>query len=210
MPIFRHGEAPPAWCELRGFEILDLEAGGADAERQGGEAKLRLLCTLGTVQVVHPGGSAVLKENQFLDLAGSATWRARACAPKAQLVALGGRWGEEIAGCGVFRAADEPNATDGGDPVGHRKTTRVDSHYHDCDEYWILLEGRATVVVGDASTEMRPGDGVSIGMGHHHDMPRAPEPVKAVFFETTLERERRVGHLWNHTHGPANPHPERI
>ena len=57
---------------------------------------------------------------------------------------------------------DEPGATNGGDAVAYPKTTRVDSHYHDCDEYWILLEGRATVVVGDAAMEMRPGDGVNL------------------------------------------------
>jgi hypothetical protein len=34
--------------------------------------------------------------------------------------------------------------------------------------------------------------------------------VKAVFFETTLERGKRVGHLWNHTHGDAVPEPGRI
>jgi hypothetical protein len=30
-----------------------------------------------------------------------------------------------------------------------------------------------------------------------------------VFFETSLEGEKRVGHLWQHTHGLAHPKPER-
>jgi mannose-6-phosphate isomerase-like protein (cupin superfamily) len=57
---------------------------------------------------------------------------------------------------------------------------------------------------------VRPGDCVTIGMGHHHDFPLIDAPVKAVFFETTLEGAKRVGHLWNHTHGLAQPKPERI
>jgi len=47
-------------------------------------------------------------------------------------------------------------------------------------------------------------------MGHHHDFPLVATPVRAVFFETTLGGARRRGHLWNHTHGPAHPQPERI
>jgi len=34
--------------------------------------------------------------------------------------------------------------------------------------------------------------------------------VKAVFFETTLEGKQRTGHLWNHTHGVAQPRLERV
>ncbi|WP_342363862.1 cupin domain-containing protein [Terrarubrum flagellatum] len=212
MSVFHQNEAPPGWCELKAFEILDLKPGD-EPVRRCERPKTRALCTGGTVQLRHGDGSTVLKETQFLDLhllGGSQEWRARACSPTAQLVVLAGDWGDDISGCGVFRVANDENATNTGDPVSYPKKTRVDSHYHDCDEYWIILEGRATVVVGDASMDMRPGDCVSIGMGHHHDMPLAPEPVKAVFFETTLERDKRIGHLWNHTHGPARPHPERV
>jgi mannose-6-phosphate isomerase-like protein (cupin superfamily) len=51
---------------------------------------------------------------------------------------------------------------------------------------------------------------VPIGMGHHHDMPSVNSPVQAVYFETTLAGDKRTGHLWNHTHGPARPMAERI
>jgi mannose-6-phosphate isomerase-like protein (cupin superfamily) len=94
--------------------------------------------------------------------------------------------------------------------VEYPKTTAVDPHYHDCDEYWIVLDGACTTMVGGRHFPMRPGDCAPIGMGHHHDMPTVTAPVKAVFFETTLEGEKRVGHLWNHTHGVARPMPERV
>ena len=66
------------------------------------------------------------------------------------------------------------------------------------------------MVVGDRHHAVAGGDCVPIGLGHHHDLATVTEPVKAVYFETTLEGEKRVGHLWNHTHGPAKPWPERI
>ena len=210
MPVFRQGEAPPAWCALKGFAVVDLAAG----EIAGGErnrARERLLATLGSVQVSFPGGgSQVIREGQFIDLPAEVTaWRVRSTR-NAQIVALSGVWGDELGGCGTFRAANEAVPVNSGDPVGYKKTTSVDSHYHDCDEYWIVLEGGGTVVVGDRHLAVTAGDCVPIGLGHHHDLATVTVPVKAVYFETTLEGEKRVGHLWNHTHGSAQPRAERI
>lgn len=212
MSVFRSTERPPDWCELRSFEIIDL---GPDriANRTRTEPCERLLVTAGTAQIIGRTGTIVLKEGQFLDIethADFAEWSARATSPTAQVTRLCGRWGADISGCGLFRVTGEANPSDNGDPVAYPKNTRVDSHYHDCDEYWLVLEGRAQVIVGDTANEMGPGDCISIGMGHHHDMSLAHEPVKAVYFETTLEGRKRVGHLWNHTHGPAEPKPERV
>ncbi|MCF3934867.1 cupin domain-containing protein [Acuticoccus sp. M5D2P5] len=206
--IFRQGETPPAWCGLRGFRIVDLPSGG-DVAVEIAAPRGRVLVTSGTVQLRSADRSQVLKEAQFFDLAPSKCVLS-APGPAAQAVVLEGDWGEEMGGCGIFRVAEEANPSDHGDPVAYPKKTRVDAHYHDCDEYWILLEGRGRVVVGPTSAEMRPGDCLAIGMGHHHDMPEAPEAVKAVFFETTLEGRKRVGHLWTHTHGTAIPQEERV
>ena len=82
-------------------------------------------------------------------------------------------------------------------------------HYHDCDEYWILFEGSGIAASEGKLYEVSQGDCVATGMGHHHDFPRVFEPVKAVYFETTLEGKKRRGHLWNHTHGQAEPRKER-
>ena len=73
-----------------------------------------------------------------------------------------------------------------------------------------MLEGTGQVVVDDRHMPVRPGDCLCIGMGHPHDFPFVDEDVKAVFFETTLQGRKRTGHLWNHTHGEAQPRRERI
>jgi mannose-6-phosphate isomerase-like protein (cupin superfamily) len=212
LSLFRSLEAPPAWCTLRSFEIIDLPE-NQTTSRNRTTAKERLLCTGGTAQIMGPDGSVILKEGQFLDIHDKpdfGAWSVTGHGAKTQLVRLCGSWGKDISGCGIFRVADEPEATNNGDPVSYPKATRVDSHYHDCDEYWLVLEGRGTVVVGDRFFDSGPGDCVALGMGHHHDMASVSEPVKAVYFETSLEGRKRVGHLWNHTHGPAQPQPERI
>ncbi|WP_027527881.1 cupin domain-containing protein [Bradyrhizobium sp. Ec3.3] len=208
MPVFRSDQAPPAWCELRSFEIIDLTK-DQNARYRRSQSRERLLMTLGTIQLVYSGGSVVLNENQFIDLPVD-EWSLKAYSPRAQIVRLSGRWGDDVAGCGIFRVSNQEDPTHVGDPVSYPKATSVDSHYHDCDEYWIVLEGSCTTVVGDRHMTVNVGDCVPIGMGHHHDMPSVTAPVKAVFFETTLEGEKRVGHLWNHTHGQARPKHERL
>ena len=94
--------------------------------------------------------------------------------------------------------------------MSYPKTTLFDNHFHDCDEYWILFEGRGVAYSEGRRYEVGVGDCVATGMGHHHDFPEVFEPVRAVYFETDLEGRRRAGHLWEHTHGPAAPQPARV
>lgn len=70
--------------------------------------------------------------------------------------------------------------------------------------------GRGTAVSEGKHYAVGPGDCVATGMGHHHGFPLVAEPVRAVCFETALEGRKRRGHLWNHTHGPAEPRADRV
>jgi mannose-6-phosphate isomerase-like protein (cupin superfamily) len=126
------------------------------------------------------------------------------------LIRMCGRWGNEIGGSGIFSGTKSDAPQDNGDPVEYPKETNFDCHYHDCDEYWIIFEGSGVAVSEGQFYEMNPGDCLATGMGHHHDLPRVHVSVKAVYFETTLEGEKRRGHLWEHTHGKAQPKRERI
>ncbi len=121
------------------------------------------------------------------------------------LVRMCGRWGEQTGGSGLFEVRTSDSPQDRGDPVDYPKTTNFDRHYHDCDEYWIIFAGSGIAVSEEKFYQLHPGDCLATGMGHHHDFPRSGEPVKAVYFETTLEGQKRLGHLWNHTHGQAEP-----
>ena len=130
------------------------------------------------------------------------------------LIRMCGDWGDvakgELGGSGLFAAAKSDNPQDKGDPVAYPKETNFDAHYHDCDEYWIFFKGQGVAVSEGKHYEIRAGDCVATGMGHHHDFPLVTERLEAVFFETTLEGQKRRGHLWNHTHGLAQPQLERI
>jgi len=205
MPLIQeHDQDFPAWCELRSFEIVRLAPGDTSSISPAAELKTVLIVGRGKATT----DTAILEEGNILGLEGAATFVAGAAG--ATLIRLSGRWGDETGGLGLFGVCEVDSPTDIGDPVDYPKATTFDAHFHDCDEYWIVFEGHGAAVSEGISRNVASGDCIATGMGHHHDFPRASEPVRAVFFETTLQGAKRRGHLWNHTHGPAMPQPERI
>ncbi len=209
MTVFRSNQKPPAWCELQEFEIFPLARDDVVARKPATQSE-RLIGTFGTCQLRRGNKTLLLKEGQFVDIdTGAGEWTMSGHADQAQFVRLVGAWGDDISGCGIFRVrrSDDSNK---GDPVNYPKHTSIDRHYHDCDEYWIILEGAGEVVVDDRHAHVEIGDCLCIGTGHPHDFPLIESDVKAVFFETTLYGRKRTGHLWNHTHGPAQPMPGRV
>ena len=209
MPVFKSGETAPDWCELTHFEIVRLARGEADAFRRR-DAKAKLIVADGECRVTigdqtregNAGANLDLPDNiDQLEIDNVAT--------TVTLIWMDGCWGGETGGSGLFAANEGGEGVDRGDPAYYPKATTFDRHFHDCDEYWILIEGSGMAVSEGKFYEVGPGDCVATGMGHHHDLPKIFAPVRAVYVETTLMGAKRHGHLWEHTHGPALPAPER-
>lgn len=209
MPLFQGSMAgAPPWCELTDFAIVPLAANEAVTFARRA-ARSRLIVADGACKVAFAGvkhDAAVGDKYEIPDDAPDCT--ATAGEEPATLVLLSGTWGQETGGWGLFSVVEE-EAPERGDPTDYPKRTRIDNHYHDCDEFYIILEGRGTVVSEGKHYRVGPGDCVATGMGHHHDVPLVESPLRAVFFETTRGGARRRGHLWNHTHGQARPQPGR-
>ncbi|MBB4277728.1 cupin domain-containing protein [Rhizobium mongolense] len=209
MSVFRSGDQPPAWCELHGFKIFEVHSEPISVPVA--DEKQRLLVTSGSCRVTSASGAQVLDEGQFMDLDKSnAPFVIDGGDETAQVLVFYGRWGRELGGCGIFKLTPGSPGWAPGDPVSYPKSTNFDSHYHDCDEYWVILEGAGTVVIGSRSFEVEVGDCIAIGMGHHHDLPHIQSSVKGAYFETSLEGKRRFGHLWEHKHGPADVRQDRV
>jgi|GEM_PF-335220 len=197
MPVFR--EAPgkaPAWCELECFEILRLGPGETrQLERRGKKEKLIVCegqCTLQLGERTMPGPqgtNADLEpdENSFVMLD---------VAEPVVAVRMSGRWGDDVGGSGLFSVAANAPPPENDTPYDYVKTTSFDNHYHDCDEYWIFYEGRGVAYSEGKRYEVVPGDCVATGAGFNHDFPEVDEgPMRAVYFETTMERQKRYGHM---------------
>lgn len=211
MPLLHQTDAHfPAWCEMRHYEIIRLNPGETHTfERVSPNEKL--IVAGGRCRVMYGGQTVEAEARTNLDLSAPGDYFAVSDVTEpAILVRMGGQWGEERGGSGLFSVEISADPQDKGDPVDYPKNTNLDSHYHDCDEYWIILSGHGQVVSEGKHYEVGPGDCLAIGMGHHHDFPQVYEPVRAVYFETTLQGQKRRGHLWNHTHGPAQPQWDRV
>lgn len=209
MSVFRSGERPPHWCKLTGFEFVEIT--GQPRPIAITAKKQRLLVVRGTCRLTSKNWVQVLSGGQFWDMdEADGPFAADAAYGTAQVLILSGKWGTELGGCGIFSLTPTTPVWKEGDPVSYPKSTNFDSHYHDNDEYWVIIEGSGTVMVGSRSYEVKPGDCVAIGMGHHHDLPQLRADVKGAYFETELEGKKRIGHLWEHTHGPADVRAERV
>jgi mannose-6-phosphate isomerase-like protein (cupin superfamily) len=215
VPVFRSGQPAPPWSEVHHFEIVRLDAGEAHTfERLA--PKERLVVGAGACRLVLPGTSKVVVAAEK----GRGDFRFALDAPDGHfavsealepttLIRIAGDWGDETGGYGVFAPRPADGQPERGDPVTYPKTTAFDNHYHDCDEYWIVFEGRGVAYSERRRYEVGPGDCIATGAGYHHDFSELYAPVRAVFLETTLVGARRRGHLWEHTHGPADPREER-
>jgi mannose-6-phosphate isomerase-like protein (cupin superfamily) len=204
MPVLRAPmENRPAWCELEHYAIVALAPGRRRTWKAGHRAN-KLVVVAGQCHL-DSGDDEVrqLSRGDIVDLP-AGEYPITAPAP-ATVVELGGHWEDDCGGSGLFGVVRAEAPGDVGDPVTYAKHTAFDRHFHDCDEYWILVSGRGTASTEDVLYEVGPGDCVATRMGDHHDFPLVDEPVVAVFFETTMRGQKRRGHLWEHTHGPARP-----
>jgi len=71
----------------------------------------------------------------------------------------------------------------------------VESHFHDCDEWYFVLEGRMTVRSEGVVYEMGKGDVLFTAMGDEHEILEVQEDVRMFWLEGPLRGEKRPGHL---------------
>lgn len=201
MPLIKAGGPLPSWSELSRYQILRGDAGTSHSIAAQ-PMKSKVVVVSGEVRPV--GHDAVSRGDSF-DIAedDEVTFEFQTAAT---LVLFEGTWGEATGKAGVFDPEVISRPVEG-DPVGYEKTTLFDNHYHDCDEFWVIVDGRGTAVSEGIHHELEPGDCLATRMGDHHDFPLVNEPVTAVFFETTLRGRKRLGHLWVHRHGAARRDP---
>ena len=72
----------------------------------------------------------------------------------------------------------------------------VEMHYHDCDEAWVVVCGKARVHTDGEEHVVKQGDIVWTRMGDEHALLEILEyPYGHVWMETSSRGEKREGHL---------------
>ena len=212
MPVFGQGPGnAPEWCELECFDVIPLLP-DESIELARRREKEKLIVCEGECTIEINGRELPGTPGANIDLAPDETsFILRDIIRPLKAVWMSGRWGDEVGGSGLFSVvADDPPPT-GDSPYDYDKTTSFDNHFHDCDEYWIIYEGSGIAYSENKRYEVRPGQCIATGTGFNHDFPEVTEgTVKAVYFETTMEREKRPGHLHEPADGKATPAEERV
>ena len=70
-----------------------------------------------------------------------------------------------------------------------------DRHFHDCDEYWFIADGRAVIEIDEERYTVEAGDIVCTEIGREHDFLQVLEPIRGFWFEAVLKPGGRAGHL---------------
>ncbi|MEM7132529.1 MAG: cupin domain-containing protein [Chloroflexota bacterium] len=86
-----------------------------------------------------------------------------------------------VTSAGIFRVP-----TEGG---------RMDCHYHDCNEYWLIFNGKAKIRSEGKEYYVKPGDIVCTEAGDEHDILEVYEDLEAFWFEDATPEGGRIGHL---------------
>jgi len=80
----------------------------------------------------------------------------------------------------------------------------VELHFHDCEEFWFVLKGKARVVTEGAEHVVAAGDVVCTHMSDEHAILAVVEaPYEQVWIECNLRGPMRRGHLHRGQDQPA-------
>ncbi len=144
MPILRNGAGNvPSWCEMTYFEIRNLKPGGRHVFFRKAQKEKLFLC--GGHSVVETGRTRYeARSGDIISLDGEeGMFRVQNQAnTEATFVRVCGHWGQETGGAGVFTLDRSDNPKNIGDPTEYPRNTVFDNHYHDFDEYWIIVAGQ--------------------------------------------------------------------
>ena len=70
----------------------------------------------------------------------------------------------------------------------------VELHFHDCNEFWIIIEGHGVATSEGLTYELGPGDMLLTKQGDEHSL-TVTEKMIAVYFYGVMPSAGRVGHL---------------
>ncbi|MCU0415123.1 MAG: hypothetical protein MUE91_12115 [Ignavibacteriaceae bacterium] len=195
MPLLKLSENKfPDWSEVKKISQLTIESNSI-TELTKSFSKYALFVISGECSIRTNGYEKIYLENDSL-FSDKKNTSIKTTTQKTEIVMIEGIWGDEIGGSAVFKMRRNI-----GDPVDYPRTNDFDNHFHDFDEYWIILKGSGVAVSEGLKYKFSGGDIIVTRMGDHHDLPEVYEDIHGIYFETSLRGQKRLGHLWNHSHG---------
>jgi mannose-6-phosphate isomerase-like protein (cupin superfamily) len=81
----------------------------------------------------------------------------------------------------------------------------LEIHYHDFDEYWVILHGRSPAVIDGAPAAVGPGQLIATAAGYEHGIPQPDGELVGLSFCLERSAAARLGHLHRDVEGPPVP-----
>ncbi|GLQ56204.1 cupin domain-containing protein [Devosia nitrariae] len=85
----------------------------------------------------------------------------------------------------------------------------VEPHFHDCNEYWIIISGRGDAMSEGVPYELGPGDMLLTKAGDYHSL-KVTEEMVAVYYYGVMPEHGRWGHLHEGVDLPWEKHLKSI
>ncbi len=200
MPLFKISENKfPDWSEVKKITRISLDP-NTKTEIMKSFPKYALFIISGECSIKTNGYEKIFLENDSL-FSDKKNITIKTSKRTTEVIMIEGNWNDEIGDSAVFKMSRNSIPRNIGDPVDYMRTNDFDNHYHDSDEFWIILKGSGLAVSEDIKYKFSDGDIIATRMGDHHDLPEVYEDIHGIYFETSLRGQKRLGHLWNHTHG---------
>lgn len=220
MPIVRNyeWEKLPAWSRLKRFRKICFHQ-NESMDLRTEEEKLAFTVLTGTCEVKDGQETVIVNCNEVYKAQNSEITVKGIFQPpfffikNVDILVVEGNWKDADINQFMVNISDEPSnesALGEGTPCNYYRNTNFDHHYHDFDEFWVVCSGAGVVQEDGIFYEVREGDCLATGAGHHHDFPIAYGKVTALAIEICPEGEQRHGHLWEQVHGPAVPDPDKV
>ena len=200
MPLLKISENKfPKWSEVKKIDRIILEP----------ESSTKIVKSFSKYALFVMSGECTIKVNDYEKLfqeddslfSDRKNILIKSLNRKIELVMIEGTWKNEIGDSAVFRMSKHSVPCNIGDPVDYPRTNDFDNHYHDFDEFWIILQGSGLAVSEGVKYKFSGGDIITTRICDHHDLPEVYEDIHGIYFETSLRGQKRLGHLWTHTHG---------
>jgi mannose-6-phosphate isomerase-like protein (cupin superfamily) len=205
MPVIDCTQPMPQWCQASFCEAVTLEPDqGCRFKRMAPREALlvaegRCEIVAGDLKREAQAGTVVDVEDPEAPLEIARAW------VKTVIVRVAGQWDDPVGEAGVLTVDNVDKRKDIGLSLTPDKTTGFECHYHDCQCYWIALEGEGTISIGDEQSPFKPGQVAVTPAGVYHDILEVQEPMKIAMFQTTLTGQCRTGSLVAYRDGQPEP-----
>lgn len=210
MPVVKNYTELPDWAEVKFYEIINLKPNFSSDVLKKCDNEIVFIVS-GTCIIYYNTGKKYLKAGGYYEFNNETkNYSIQTGNEYCSTVRIAGSWSNECGAKGVFVIDNSSMPKNIGDATDHDKIrkTDFDNHFHDCDEYWIIVNGSGKIATEGKIFEIESGNCVVTKAGMHHDFIDIYETVHGVYFETSLKGLKREGHLWNHTHSKGTAENE--